>query len=61
MIKRIDQTQLLLTFGARHDANDSQAVKAKKKAEKKRDILVDALFKRGTAIVASVVTKDSSK
>ena len=57
LISRIDTNKLSNNFGVKLDPDDAQANKTRKEFEKKRDALVEALWKKGTAQIAKGLGK----
>lgn len=52
VVKVIDRGALALHFAMKSDAEGSEAAKVKKEMEASRDILVDALYRKGLALAA---------
>eukprot|EP01114_Cavostelium_apophysatum_P008446 TRINITY_DN2094_c0_g1_i2.p1 TRINITY_DN2094_c0_g1~~TRINITY_DN2094_c0_g1_i2.p1 ORF type:complete len:1234 (+),score=363.51 TRINITY_DN2094_c0_g1_i2:119-3820(+) len=56
--KKIDAAQLSQHFGVRLDPDDVAANRVRKDFEKQKEALVDAIYKKGTALVASNADKE---
>eukprot|EP00742_Colponemidia_sp_Colp-10_P008114 GILJ01008758.1.p1 GENE.GILJ01008758.1~~GILJ01008758.1.p1 ORF type:complete len:1249 (+),score=195.85 GILJ01008758.1:73-3819(+) len=54
VINQIDQTRLAQWFGTLHTGEEPEVIAAKKENEKKKEALVDALFRKGRALLELV-------